>query len=130
MIADDRGSEIAGDLKESSFHIIKRSQSPMKPFISLSGNVKCTATLCSRENRRKQHGGHRGGNFAARKFNSSFSPKATTSSASKPKETSVLCLKNFHEKTQKVSSSTASDNDHKQECSVEPIFKKAVPQTS
>ena len=30
-------------------------------------------------NQSKQHGGHRGGNFAASKFISSFSPKATTS---------------------------------------------------
>ena len=35
-----------------------------------------------RENQSKQHGRHRRGNFAARKFISSFSPKATTLSAS------------------------------------------------
>ena len=38
-------------------------------------------------------------NFAASKFISSFSPKATTTSASKPKETSVLDSKNIHEET-------------------------------
>ena len=37
--------------------------------------------------------------LAASKFISSFSPKATTTSASKPKETSVLDLKNIHEET-------------------------------
>ena len=42
--------------------------------ISFSGNVICTRALCSRENQSKQHGGHRGGNFAASKFISSFSP--------------------------------------------------------
>ena len=35
----------------------------------------------------KQHGGHRGGTFAARKFISSFSPNATTTPALKPKKT-------------------------------------------
>ena len=44
-------------------------------------------------------GGHRGGNFAASKFISSLSPKATTTSASKPKETSVLDSKNIQEET-------------------------------
>ena len=47
--------------------------------------------------------------FAASKFISSFSPEATASSASNPKETSVLGSKIFM-KIQKVSSSTASDN--------------------
>ena len=47
----------------------------------------------------KQHGGHRGGNFAACKFTSSFSPEATASLASKAKETSVLSSKNIHEET-------------------------------
>ena len=94
MIADDR--------KESCFHIItdylKRSQSRLQPYISISRNVKCTRALCSRQNLSKQHGGHRGGN-AASKFTSSFSPEATASSASKAKETSVLSSKNIHEET-------------------------------
>ena len=97
-IADRRSQTIADDRKESCFHIIaddrKRSQSRL-----FSGNVKCTRALCSRENQSKQHGGQRGGNFAASKFISPFSPKATTSSASKPKETSVLDSKNIHEET-------------------------------
>ena len=95
MIADDR--------KESCFHIIaddrKRSQSRLQPYISISRNVKCTCALCSRQNLSKQHSGHRGGNFAASKFTSSFSPEATASSASKAKETSVLSSKNIHEET-------------------------------
>ena len=37
--------------------------------------------------------------MAASKFISSFSPEATTSSASKPKETSVLDSKRIHEET-------------------------------
>ena len=37
--------------------------------------------------------------LAGSKFISSFSPKATTTSTSKPKETSVLDLKNIHEET-------------------------------
>ena len=37
--------------------------------------------------------------LAASKFISSFSPKATTTSASKPKETSVLDAKNIHAET-------------------------------
>ena len=41
----------------------------------------------------------RGGNFAASKFTSSFSPEATASSASKAKKTSVLSSKNIHEET-------------------------------
>ena len=50
--------------------------------------------MYSRENQSKQHGGHRGGNFAASKFISSFTPKATASPASKPKDS-----KNIHEET-------------------------------
>ena len=98
MIAD----RIADDRKESCFHIIaddrKRSQSRLQPYISVSRNVKCTRALCSRQNLSKQHGGHRGGNFAAGKFTSSFSPEATASSTSKAKET-VLSSKNIHEET-------------------------------
>ena len=37
--------------------------------------------------------------LAASKFISFFSPKATTTSASKPKETSVLDSKNVHAET-------------------------------
>ena len=37
--------------------------------------------------------------MAASKFISSFSPKAMTTSASKPKETLVLDSKNIHEET-------------------------------
>ena len=104
MIADDRGSQIADDRKESCFHIIaddcKRSQRRLQPYISVSRNVKCTRALCSRQNLfSKQHSGHRGGNFAASKFTSSISPEATASSASKAKETSVLSSKNVHEET-------------------------------
>ena len=103
MIADERGSQIADDRKESCFHIIaddrKRSQSRLQPYISVSRNVKCTRALCSRQNLSKQNGGHRGGNFAASKLTSSFSPEATASSASKAKETSVLSSKNIHEET-------------------------------
>ena len=62
-------------------------------------NIICTRALGSRENLSKQHGGDRGGNFAASKFISSFSPESTTSSASKPKETAVLRSKNTHEET-------------------------------
>ena len=113
MIADDRRrsqtiadrkSQIADDRKESCFHIIaddrKRSQSRLQPYISISRNVKCTRALCSRQNLfSKQHSGHRGGNFVASKFTSSFSPEETASSASKAKETSVLSSKNIHEET-------------------------------
>ena len=103
MIADDRGSQIADDRKESCFHIIaddrKRSQSRLQPYISVSRNVKCTRALCSRQNLSTQNSGHRGENFAASKFTSSFSPEATASSASKSKKTSVLSSKNIHEET-------------------------------
>ena len=100
----DRRSQIADDRKENCFHIIaddrKRSQSRLQPYISVSRIVKCTRALCSRQNLfSKQHSGHRGGNFAASKFTSSFSPEATASSASKVKETSVLSSKNIHEET-------------------------------
>ena len=100
----DRKSQIADDRKESCFHIIaddrKRSQSRLQPYISVSRNVKCTRALCSRQNLfSKQHSGHRGGNFAASKFTSSFSPEATASSSSKAKETPVLSSKNIHEET-------------------------------
>ena len=115
MIADDRRrSRIANRRSQTiakravsisfRFHIIaddrKRSQSRLQPYISVSRNVKCTRALCSRQNLfSKQHSGHRGGNFAASKFTSSFSPEATASSASKAKETSVLSSKNIHEET-------------------------------
>ena len=60
----------------------RRSQTIAEPTIAIhfvQRNVIRTRALCSRENQSKQHGGHRGGNFAASKFISSFSPKATTS---------------------------------------------------
>ena len=60
MIADDRGSQTIAE--------------PTVAYISVSGSVKITRALCWRENRSKQHGGRRGGNFAASKFISSFSP--------------------------------------------------------
>ena len=91
-------------LLKAGFHIIaddrKRSQSRLQPYISVSRNVKCTRALCSRQNLfSKQHSGHRGENFPASKFTSSFSPEETASSASKAKETSVLSSKNIHEET-------------------------------
>ena len=99
----DRKSQIADDRKEICFHIIaddrKRSQSLLQPYISFSGNVNCTCALCSRENQSKQHGGHGGGNFAASKFISSFSLKASSTSAPKSKETSVLDSENILEET-------------------------------
>ena len=65
MIAGDRGSQIADR---------RRSQR----------EAHCARGKIAANIDRK----HRGGNFAASKFISSFSPEATTSSASKPKETS------------------------------------------
>jgi len=53
-----------------------RSQAIAEPtvaYISDNGIVKITRALCWRENRSKQYGGRRGGNFAASKFISSFS---------------------------------------------------------
>ena len=100
MIADDRGSQIAyrrRSQRELFPYNRRRSQSRLQPYISVSRNVKCTRALCSRQNLSKQHSGHQGGNFAASKFTSSFSPEATASSASKAKETSVLSSKNIHE---------------------------------
>ena len=109
MIADDRGSQIV-DRRRSQRELFpynrRRSQSRLQPYISVSRNVKCTRELCSRQNLRKRHGGHRGGNFAASKFTSSFSPEATASSASKAKETSVLSSKNIHEETKYLGLST------------------------
>ena len=79
----------------------RRSQTIAEPTVAIhSVQRKCQSTraFCSRENQSKQHGGHRGGNFAASKF-ISFSPKTTTTLALKPKETSVLDSKNIHEET-------------------------------
>jgi len=44
---------------------------PTVAYISVSGSIKITRALCWRENRSKQHGGRRGGNFAESKFISS-----------------------------------------------------------
>jgi len=78
MIADDRGSQIA-DRRRSQRELFpynrRRSQAIAEPnvaYISDSGTVEITRALCWRENRSKQYGGRRGGNFAASKFISSF----------------------------------------------------------
>jgi len=55
----------------------RRSQTIAEPtaaYISISGSVKITGALCWKENHSKQHGGSRGGNFAAGEFIFSFSP--------------------------------------------------------
>ena len=67
MIADDRGSYITDNCKESSFHIITDDR---RADCSVSGSVKITRTLCWQEDRSKQHDRCRGGNFAASKFTS------------------------------------------------------------
>ena len=63
----------------AGFHMIaddrRRSQAIAEPtvaYISDSGTVNITRALCWRENRSKQYGGRRGGNFAASKFIPSF----------------------------------------------------------
>ena len=70
MITDDR-------IKESCFKIIAdnriRSQSRLLQTFR-SAEVSKLRALCWRENRSKQLGGRRGGNFAATKFISSVSP--------------------------------------------------------
>ena len=54
--------------------------------------VVCAQRSCARKKIKANNmAGHRGGNFI-----SSFSSKGTTTSASKPKETSVLDSKNIH----------------------------------
>ena len=86
MIADDR--------KESCFHIIADDRradcSHTFPSAEMSNVHVLPHTRCARE----KNGGHRRGNFI-----SSFSPTATTTSTSKPKETSVLDSKNIHKET-------------------------------
>ena len=70
QIADRRRSQ-----RELFPYIRRRSETIAEPtvaYISDSGTVKITCALCSRENRSKQYGGRRGGNFAASKFISSF----------------------------------------------------------
>ena len=101
MIANDhRRSRIAEDRKESCFHIIANDRRADCSHTFRSAEMSnVLRVLCSRENQSKQHGGHWGGNFAGTKFISSLSSKATTTSASKPKETSVLGSKNIHEET-------------------------------
>jgi len=72
MIADDRGSQIADDRKESCFHIIaddgKRSQSPLLHAFRTAEVPKLHETVCWRENSSKQNGGRRGINSAASKI--------------------------------------------------------------
>jgi len=65
MIADDRGSKIADRRRsQRELFLYNRGQSQATvAYISVSGSVKITRALCWRENRRKQHGGRRGGNF-------------------------------------------------------------------
>ena len=77
---------IANDRRRSQRDLFpynrRRSQTIAEPTVAIhfvQRNVIRTRALCSRENQSKQHGGHRGRNFAASKFISSFSPKATTS---------------------------------------------------
>ena len=102
-----RRSRIAEDRKESCFHIIANDRTADCSHTFRSAEMSnVLRVFCSQENQSKQHGGHRGGNFAATKFISSFSPKATTTSdsASKRKETSVLDSINIHEETRSIKS--------------------------
>jgi len=66
---------MADDRKESCFHIIaddrKRSQSRLLHTFRTAEVSKLHA-LCWQENRSKQYGGRRGGNFAVSKFISYF----------------------------------------------------------
>ena len=98
MIADDRRRS----QRELFPYNRRRSQTIAEPAAAIHfGQQKCQmyTRVVLAANLSKQHGGHRGGNFAASKFTSSFSPEATASSASKAKETSVLSSKNIHEQT-------------------------------
>jgi len=96
MIADDR---------RRSWTANRRSQAIAEPtvaYISDSRTVKITRALWWRENRSKQYGGRRGGNFAASKFISSFSQPIL--------KFPWHCISPI----QKVAFSIASDNDHTQ----------------
>ena len=98
MIADDRRRS----QRELFPYNRRRSQVIAESnvaYISDSGTVKITRALCWRENRSKQYGGRRGGNFAASKFISSYFEI--------PLAVDLAPI-------QRVAFSIASDNDHTQ----------------
>ena len=90
MIADDgRRSRI----------VDRRSQKIAKRAVSIIIIADDRSADCSHTFRSAEMSNVHASCARSSKFISSFSPKATTTSASKPKETSVLDLKNGHEVT-------------------------------
>jgi len=85
MIADDR--------KESCFHTIANDRRADCSHIFRSAEMSNVLARSARGKSKQTTWRTSGGNLAARKYISFFSPKATTTSASKSKETS----KNSHE---------------------------------
>ena len=96
-------SQIADDRKESCFHIIaddpERLQSRLLPTFRSAEVSKLQELYAGGKIVSKQHSRRPGGNLAASKFISSFSPQATSSSASKVPKTSVLGSQNILEET-------------------------------
>ena len=101
-IADDRGSQIA-DRRRSQRYLFPynrgRSQSRLLPTFRSAEVSKLQTLYAGGKIASKQHGRRWEGNFAASKLISSFSPQATSSSASKPPKTSVLGSENIIEET-------------------------------
>ena len=85
QIFPENSQMIANDRRADCSHTFQR-KCQMYTRVVLAGKSKQTTWRISRRKILLQ-------------FISSFSPKATTTSASKPKETSVLASKNIHEET-------------------------------
>ena len=91
MIADDR--------KESCFHVVPDDRRADCSHTFRSAEMSNVLARCARGKIKANNMADLRRKFCSSKFISSFSPKATTTSASKPKETSVLDSKNIHEET-------------------------------